>query len=523
MQLFMMTLLFAGIFGDAFSQNREITGVKSASLNNFGEIIEGKEVKGYYSFYAIDKVDKRNNSYVLSILDPNLKEIASENLTLPKYYYLLEASYNEENLLFVFYNGGKTKEIVLRRYDKSAKFLGETKRRLDKWDEMMIAQSVSKEEVTNTRIFAVKGKGFIHISLAKNKKLGYNIDFVPSDFARSWIYDSDEKSKEIEMATFLHYDSESETILFNVSKKPGMMSKKFDTFIMGLDAKTGKKKFETKLEDSKYKIQIYSGYINEETGKSKLVGAYFDQDGKLNDNSLGFCSFALSDKGQMVDKKFVSWATDVAKYLPMNQKGKMDKAGYFYIHNVISTNDGRTFVMAESYKKSFSAGGAALGALARVGGGSGTSAFKIVVGDMAIFEMDKDFNLKNAKLFEKTETSVLMPSGAGLANAVLLGHMVKAYGEFDYSFTQPAKGNEGFIVGYKDFKKLKGDKNHWIFGAVSNMDGEYATDEIDLRTENSSLRVFPGKPGYIVVVELSNYDKKSKSRSITMRLEKVNY
>jgi hypothetical protein len=526
MQSILMTLLFAGLFGNSFGQTKEISGVRRVSLNNFGEIIEGKEIKGYYSFYALDKVDKKNNSYVLGIFDANLNEVASENLVLPKHYYLLEASYNQENLLFTFYNGDKKgKEIVLRRYDKNAKFLGETKRDLDKWEEMGILQLISKDEIANARVFAIKSRGFVHLSMEKKKKLGYVIDYIPSNSqSRKWTYGSKKDSKEIEMASFLHYDAENGTVLFTTSKKPNLMSKKFDVFILGIDAQTGRKKFETKLEDSKYKIQIYNGYNNEETGKSKLVGAYFDQDGKMNDNSLGFCTFSLSAKGQMVDKKFVSWAKDVAKFLPMNQKGKMDKAGYFYIHNVISTQDGRIFVMAESYKKAVSAGGAALGVLAAMGGGRSTiSSFKMVVGDLAIFEMDKDFNLKNAKLFDKTTSNILLPGGAGVNGAVMLGHFLKAYGGFDYSFTQSAKGNEGFVVGYQDYKKIKGDKNHWIFGAVSNMDGEYSTDEIDLRTENTALRVFPGKPGYVMVIELGKYDRKSKSRTISMRLEKVNY
>ncbi|MGB0525012.1 MAG: DUF6770 family protein [Flammeovirgaceae bacterium] len=529
MQAILVLLLCIGFTENSFGQTRNVTTGKRVSLSNFGEIIENKEIIGYYTFYAYDKVDKKNNAYILSILDANLNEIASEKLTLPKTYYLLEGSYNKENLLFAFYET-KENKIALRRYSKKAKFLGQTFQELIKDEQLVLLSAIRKEEIMNTRIFGVPNLGFLHFSMKKSKKLGYEVDFISSDLKknRNWTYRSSSVSKEIETASFLHYDSKNKLILLSAAKKPGRMSKKFETYIVGIDATTGRRKFETKLEDNNYKIQVFNGYNNEVTGTSKLVGSYFTKDGKLNDNSLGFCTFSFDAQGKIVDKKFVSWAKDVAKLLPVNKKGKMDQMGYLYIHNVIPTVDGRTFVIAEGYKKAVSAGGTAasiLGAAAAASGSgsSNISAFKMVVNEMVVFEMDKDSNLKTAKIFEKDNTNIALPAGAAYVGAVTLGHYIKAIGDFDYSFTQVSKDKEGFIIGYQDYKRIKGEKNHWVFAAISNIDGEYSTDEIDLRTENASLRVYPGKPGYIMIVEVGEYTKKTKTRSVSMRLEKVNY
>jgi len=301
-----------------------------------------------------------------------------------------------------------------------------------------------------------------------------------------------------------------------------MMSKDITFYIQGLNAETGKQQYETKLEDAKYESQVFKGYSDEEKGATRLIGLYFEKGSKIKDASLGFWTFSLNEKGQIVDKKFISWAKDVARLLPVNEKGKLENVGYFFIHNMVSTKDGRVYVISENYKKSLDAGATIFNVLAAAGGGhSNTSSFKVVVTDMAIFELTSEFDLKSVKFIDKEKTNVFLPAGAGYMGVQMLGFMAKAYGGFDYSFTQTTKGDDGFIIGYQDYEKVKGEKNGWTFSGVANVDDEYTSDKIDLRTESSALRVLPAKPGYVLVIELKI--EKKREKSISMRLEKINY
>ena len=103
------------------------------------------------------------------------------------------------------------------------------------------------------------------------------------------------------------------------------MSKDITFYIQGLNAETGKQQYETKLEDAKYEIQVFKGYSDEEKGATRLIGLYFEKGSKIKDASLGFWTFSLNEKGQIVDKKFISWAKDVARLLPVNEKGNANK------------------------------------------------------------------------------------------------------------------------------------------------------------------------------------------------------
>ena len=177
--------------------------------------------------------------------------------------------------------------------------------------------------------------------------------------------------------------------------------------------------------------------------------------------------------------------------------------------------DGKIYGIGESYKKAASGAGIAAAAL----GSRSSSVAKMVIQDMFIFEFSKEFELVDVNVYEKGKTDFdRLPSGGSMASPHLLALMVKAYGGFDYEFTQEAKDGSYFIVGYKDYQKIKGAKNKTVFGAISNVDGEFSKDEIDLKTEAKSLSVLPAKNGHIMILE---YFKKEKK--IEMRIEKINF
>src|SRR5258705_14007389 len=75
-----------------FGQTKAFNDVLKLQLRNMGPIIKNNNVTGYYMFYKVDKVDRKNNSYLLRILDENLNEVGSDKIIQSKYFYLVEAA-----------------------------------------------------------------------------------------------------------------------------------------------------------------------------------------------------------------------------------------------------------------------------------------------------------------------------------------------------------------------------------------------------------------------------------------------
>lgn len=101
----------------------------------------------------------------------------------------------------------------------------------------------------------------------------------------------------------------------------------------------------------------------------------------------------------------------------------------------------------------------------------------------------------------------------------LLATYLNALGAFDYSFTQKDLDNKSFVVGYINFDREGKRKDRGnVFGAVKYVDGEFKTDKIPLSTDATNIRVYPGKPGFVL---LGEYYKKEKKYEL--RLEKLNF
>ena len=71
---------------------------------NFGAIKEGTDVKGYYFFWASDKIDKNTYEWTLRITDVALKTLKEVKLQESKKTRILETSFNGTDLIMLFYD-----------------------------------------------------------------------------------------------------------------------------------------------------------------------------------------------------------------------------------------------------------------------------------------------------------------------------------------------------------------------------------------------------------------------------------
>jgi hypothetical protein len=185
-----------------------------------------------------------------------------------------------------------------------------------------------------------------------------------------------------------------------------------------------------------------------------------------------------------------------------------------YLHNIIQTSDGSIYAIGEGYKKVVSGLGVAAKMLTR---GSNISTLKIKVTDMLMLKFDKDFNIKEAKFYDKNSNSVELPGGSEFMSTPLIGKMVKYYyGDFDYAYTQTNKDVSSFTVCYSDFVRGK-DYRGSTFNSISYNEGKITTDKINTKSDATKCWVLPGKQGQVLVME---YFKKAKK--MTAHFEKLN-
>ena len=184
---------------------------------------------------------------------------------------------------------------------------------------------------------------------------------------------------------------------------------------------------------------------------------------------------------------------------------------------MIQTPDGKIFVVSEGYKRQASAGGIALTALMAAGGGHSNAigVTKIVVTDMVIMELNDKFKVMNAAIYDKTNNTVEASAVSDYESQHTIALSVKMNGGFDYEFTTGDPDNSNFTVCYSDYVKSKEYKGK-TFNSLHYNGSKFSSDKIELKSKASSMKVFPAKPGSVMIMEYYRKDKK-----LDFRLEKL--
>jgi hypothetical protein len=494
-----------------------IDKVYSIYLRNAGPILEGEEIKGYYFFYQSDKIDRTTNEYTLQLLDANLAKIKDIKFQDSKNISLLESSYNGDGIGFLFYDND-TNTMDFRLYGTDGKKKFNYTRPIDKRTEALIAmyKAQKSEEGENQNVFDIKGKGFVCVFPVRDgKQYTYEVDFYASDKKKKWTYAPTDEEK---WASGQFLGASDSIAFIEVLKKEKLLRGKVQSFLLGINLHNGKKAFEVPTESGGNKILPMNISLLNNPNEFLLMGPYYgSEDRILQDKSDGLGVWSMNNKGEILKQQYNSWADDIGKFVKIDSKGRIDELGYVFFHDIIATEDGRIFAIGEGYKKAANAGGIALNVIgAALGGGvRGSGNTKIVVTDMLLLELNKDFKVAKADIYQKNNNNIALP-GADFASPHTMALMAKAYGAFDYLFTQTTKNNANFYTGYADYEKTK-DYKGLTFHSISYNGGAISTDKINLTTSASTIRILPAKPGFVLMVEYFKKDKK-----LDIRLEKIN-
>lgn len=520
-------LLFSGVTN---AQSASIPNVlKLKDIKQSGEIIENDKIVGYFVFYFKEKEDRKTVTYEVEIFDDNYNSMRSFEITRPRNSYLMETVYNGEVFLLFFYDNRNGYEYVT--VDKSGEVVGSKKiptKEISNYDVQRSAQALQSGG-SNVTFYPLGNEGFVRQGMVKNKKLGYEIVAYDNDMNELWKYGSSGSSMLVESVEIGQVSTDF--IGATVQRKKSLMTKKYDSFFLLLDAESGEEVTEIAMGDSDAgKLSILKNYADEANNSIILIGEYYAPgDDVLKDKSQGLFLKEISEDGSEISMNQYAWKDEIADYMKKNlsedDNKKAKQKSYLYFHDVIRSENGNLFLIAEQFKKQISAGATAANLLVgATGGSSDVSNFELRLGDMVVIEFDQEYKLQDYTMISKKSTSVFLPQGAGFWNPSFIGYYVKYMGWFDYSFTSRDADNDSYSVIYVDAnrKEEKDDKNtdkaDKMLGLIHISGGEMSADRVPINTEAKTWWISPAKPGNISIME---YYKKEKR--LDMRLEPLTY
>jgi len=511
---FLFCVLLVALNIHSHAQKLSIEKAYKVTLKNSGAIIENEQIKGYYFLYMSDKVDRNTNEYTLQIVDENLNKINDVKFTDNKNIVLLESSFNSDAITFLFYND-KENALEYRLYGLDGKQTFTYSKVLDKKSETYFKYQLRRnddEESENQNVFDIPGKGFLSVTpLRESRKYTYDINFYSSSKRKSWTYNPVEDGK---FTSAQYLGANDSVALIEVLSKEKLLSKETESTIMGINLENGKKLFEVRTQDKGNQLYPMNVTMLKGMNEFLVMGLYYEgNDRVVQDKSQGLGIWLMNNQGKIVRSKYMSWANDLSKYLKVDQKGRVASLGWVYIHHIMQTEDGKIFAVGEGYKKVADGVGIALNVLS---GSYSAGVTKLQITDMLMLELSKDFVLTDAKIYEKNNNNFSLGTGSDMYSPHSLALFAKAYGAFDYNFTQMGDKNESFSTSYTDYERSKGYKG-LTFNSISYYDGKLSQDKINLKTDASSLRVLPAKSGSVLLVEYFRKDKR-----LDLRMEKLN-
>lgn len=496
------------------AQKMSIENVYKVTLRNSGAIRQHSEVKGYYFFYVSDKVDKRTNEYTLRITDDNLTVLKDVKFTDSKHVTVLESSFNGTDLIFLFYNDDeRTLEYQVYGADGNAKFSYE--RDLSKKEKAYLESTylaVNDEEDTYKGLYPIEGAGFISNTPSReDKDFTFELDFFGTNTKKQWSYTPTEGGKRF-MGDYL--GCSNGVVYLEILKYTSKMDQKPDSRLVGLSLESGKQLFDIST-DTKYRF-FPTTLSSLNNGDAFIFGEFFDPDANIvKANSRGFGFWKVDATGKITFEKYLLWDIDLGKYLNVSSSGKIEDFGYMYLQKMVPLADGSIYAIGEGFKKAASALGIASQVMSM--GNSNISAVKIKVTNMILIRFDKDFNVTDAKIYEKNSNNINLPSGAAYVSTAALGKAIKyEFGGFDYDYTQENNDKTSFTVCYSDYVRGKDYKGS-TFNSITYNDGKFTTDRINTKSDASRSAILPGKQGQVLILD---YYKKQKR--LDVHFEKLN-
>jgi hypothetical protein len=504
----------------ATAQNLSKAGVLKLNVRSSGPIIQDDQVKGYYYFYKVEKQDRRNDNYLLSVYDENLREINTIDITRPKTYVLVDGVFNGEAFGFLFFDR-RAKITELITYDRALKHIGNVTREVN--NRIMLASYtaiINGAEPSQAYLVPIANKGFLYYGIKGDSKYKYEIQCYNNELKALW---SDYADNNTNVAMAAEGFQAGDYVGSMITRKRNLTTRDLEFDLLVHQVSTGEELFRVPMMTDQHTLSFSDVFFDEKEKTFVVFGEYNDKEDKeLKTPSRGFMTLTLDMTGNIVNQKLNSWAKEISAAAPVNERGQFDgNNSRILFHDFVRTDDGKIFAIGEQYKKVANAAGIAGNVLLAAVGGSGASFSntQLNVYNMVIFEFTADYSLRKVYVFEKDKNIVTLPSGSEYVSPKLVSYYAKAYGGFDYAFTQRAPDRSTFHVSYVSYDREKGQASKNVLGSiVYTPEKTFTVDKLPLARRSTSYFVNRAKDGYVLVTE---YFKKEKR--LDSRLEKINY
>ena len=146
--------IFSLTFSVAIAQSLQVEGIKNSRFNGVNPIYTNNdgEIKGYYTYYMVDKGEKGQRTFEFALFDKDLKAVKKTPITVHKKNIINNTVFNGKYFL-ISYTEIKNKQIVFNIIDDNGKIVKSKTQPLDK-------------KRTASSIYASAGDGFYVIATA---------------------------------------------------------------------------------------------------------------------------------------------------------------------------------------------------------------------------------------------------------------------------------------------------------------------------------------------------------------------
>jgi hypothetical protein len=429
-----------------------------------GAILENGNLRGYYIYQAVDKVYGKQQNYHIELYDENFTALNTLKYKAAMKMVLITSAYSSDELCFMFLNT-ENQSFDYKVFSVEGKLVSEYSSQLSKKDYRRYMKFVTAE-----RLVSVEGGGFLSTSTVTEKsKISFKVNkFVKGQKKpKEYVFPADKK---FNLPTILGI-ADSTVVLSVRSSKSQLGPAKYH--LIGLNQQSMKSKFHLNSDQDGENLFVpYSLIENPEYKTIRISGTYFKPNGNTMKYCKGLAMWEIDPSGVLLSEKYNDWGTDFKNTLSFKGNGKLKKTGFLKVHETFSTSDGKTFAVAEGYRK-------------RYNGWSILTSFffmpsfltKYQTTDMVLLEMDKDFKPQAGKVFPKKVTSW---AGYGFTTMGVHALSNKIPGMFGYSYAQLNEEKDAFMFTYAEdnFRLTAFKKSNFNFNTVKFENGKYTTDKL---------------------------------------------
>ncbi len=493
-----------------FAQTQDLYSLAKGDYLGFNALFdEDENLYGYVAIYGYGKSGDKTKKFEYVILDKNLNPVANKefegDITAEDYFGYID--FRKKLILYPSnydYSFVKKRDFFVPRsmevdlatnsikqkfyYDyKDGKFIEETESKTSR-EAKKENKAEKKEKGYNyvSYVYDIKEGGYLvfeyddYISYKSNN----NLSRFDDNKTLLWNYkfngNGDSRNRES-----LRIIEKDEKYIYAIFKKVVKNDSSFSLLV--LDINTGKEVSNKKITDFAnltldnitHLYSNYSSINNDKTFDDKIVmvGNNFPFD-----NYSGFARMIVNRKDFTINSVFLNYVPDFYKFIPkISKDGGVEKGYYLVTRDLFFLKDGSVGILMEKYKPE-----------------GQYSASKTT--DLVYAFTDKDFNLKDVKVFEKEKTKWATNS--------------------DYLFSQYLNEGKDIVFFYRDLQKdEKTKEKNWNLFINTLIDGQFKQEKVQI-SEKDNYTVIPyvGKEGYILLREFNEKEKFNK-----IRLERLNY